>query len=81
MKIKVNADFEFFGIEQRPNRKSGEIYYFICLLQGFDMIKIYANDDVLLLFKDFEKLDKLNCNLEVSINERTYLNILDVKKI
>lgn len=81
MTLNVNGDFEFLGIEKSVNRKTGEMYSFICLLQGFDTIKIFGNTDTLLLFNGFEKLDKINCDLSISIGPKTYINVLEVKSI
>ena len=80
--MKLVGNFEFLGIEEIQGKKDpSKTFYNIALLQGTDPIKVFVNEDDVDKFKGLKKLDTIQCTLDISIGVKTYINILDVKKI
>ncbi len=80
--MKLIGNFEFLGIEEIQGKKDpSKTFYNVALLQEMDSIKVFANEDDVVKFKGLKKLDTVQCALDISIGVKTYINILDVKKI
>jgi len=80
--MKLVGNFEFLGIEEIQGKKDPtKTFYNIALLQGTDSIKVFVNEDDIDKFKGLKKLEAIQCALDISIGVKTYINILDVKRI
>ena len=80
--MKVIGNFEFLGIEEIQGKKDpSKTFYNVVLLQDMDSIKVFANFEDVIKFEGFKKLDKLQCALDIKVGAKTYINIIDVKKI
>ena len=80
--MKLVGNFEFLGIEEIQGKKDpSKTFFNVALLQGTDPIKVFVNEDDVDKFKGLKKLDTVQCALDISIGVKTYVNILDVKKI
>ena len=80
--MKVIGNFEFLGIEAVQGKKDpSKTFYNIALLQDMDSVKVFAVEEDILKFEGIKKLDKVQCLLDITFGVRTYINILDVKKI
>lgn len=81
MNLDLKGSFLFIGIEKNVNRKTGEVYHFIGLLQGLDSVKIFGNEESLKMFENIPELSKVDCDISVSVGEKTYINVKSVKKV
>lgn len=80
--MKLIGNFEFLGIEEIQGKKDpSKTFYNIALLQDMNSIKVFANYEDVIKFDGLKKLDKVQCALDINIGAKTYINIIDVKKI
>ena len=80
--MKVIGNFEYLGKEEIRGRKDPtKTYYNVVLLQDTDPVKVFVTAEDIHLFKDLQKMDSVQCALDINVGVKTYINILDVKKI
>lgn len=81
--MKLSGNFEFVGIETIQGKKDpSKVYHNIALMQGNDVVKVFANDDTVKKFDGIKRMEKISCDLSVSIgSERSYIGIDAVRKI
>ncbi len=81
--MKLNGQFEFIGIETIQGKKdTTKVYHNVALMQGVDVVKVFINDDTLKLFDGIKRMDKVSCDLRISIgSDRSYVNIDKVVKV
>lgn len=80
--MKLTGTFEFIGIENIPGKKDPtKTYHNVALMQGNDVVKVFINDDTVKLFEGVKRMDKISCDLSVSIgSDRSYVGIDTVRK-
>ena len=72
--MKVNAIMKYLGAD-RGTTKEGKPYFYVGLLQGFDSERVYVNEEMYNLTKDFKPFADVNCELNISIGQRTFVNL------
>jgi hypothetical protein len=80
--MKLKGVFEFLGIEDLQGKKDPtKTFHNVSLLQGTDVVKVFLDDNSLQLFTGLKKMEKIDCELNISIGQKTYVNVIDVKKL
>ena len=79
--MKVSAEMKYLGSEEGTNRE-GKPFFVVGLLQGFASERIFINDDDLKKkLKDVKPYSDCICDLNISIGEKTYVNLVDIRPI
>ena len=78
--MKVKGTFEFLGItEFKGHKDPTKSYYNANLLQGTDILKVFLQENQLVLFSGLEKMDKIDVELDIRTGKNTtYINIVSV---
>ncbi|MDF2804971.1 MAG: hypothetical protein K0S61_4876 [Anaerocolumna sp.] len=81
--MKLTGQFEFIGIENITGKKDPtKTFHNVALMQGVDVVKVFINDDTMKQFDGIKKMDKISCDLTISISsDRSYVGIDAVRKI
>lgn len=81
--MKLVGNFEYLGAQKLQGKKDvTKTYYNVMLMQDADVIKIFGNEEIIQLFDGVNKMDKVQCLLDINVGrQRTYINVLQVEKI
>lgn len=81
--MKLTGQFEFIGIDSITGKKDPtKVFHNVALMQGTDVVKVFANDEVIKMFDGIKRMDKVNCDMRISIgSERSYVGIDAVRKV
>jgi len=81
--MKLKGKFEFIGVQDIQGKKDvTKVYHNAVLMQDSDVVKVFINDVTALLFKDFKKMDVVECELDINVGaDKSYVNIVSVKKL
>lgn len=75
--MKVNAKMKYLGYEEGTTR-DGKPYQRCGLLQGFKAETIYLNNDTFAQVKQLKPMTDVDCELDISIGERTFINLVNI---
>ncbi len=71
--------FEFLGVNTFQGKKDPtKTYYSANLLQGSEVTKVFLSDGQEQLFSGLNKMDEIECDLDIKIGQKTYVSILSV---
>lgn len=76
--MKVNAKMKYLGYEEGTTR-DGKKYQRCGLLQGFKAETVYLNDTTFSQVKQLKPMTDVVCELDISIGERTFVNLVSIK--
>ena len=72
--MKVNARMKYLGADKGTS-KDGKPYFYVGLLQGFDSERVYVNEEMYNATKGFNPFADVDCELNISIGQRTFVNL------
>ena len=75
--MKVSAEMMYLGTESGTTR-DGKTYVRAGLLQGLNSEVIYLNEENQKQVASIKPMTPVICTLNISIGERTYVNLLDI---
>lgn len=75
--MKVSAEMMYLGTESGTTR-DGKTYVRAGLLQGLNSEVIYLNEENQKQVAAIKPMTPVICTLNISIGERTYVNLLDI---
>lgn len=82
--MKVKGIFNYLGLETIKGKKDpNKTFYNLSLLQETDVIKVFLDEESVKKITDIKlaQMDKLNCELKISIGQKTFVSLETVQKI
>lgn len=79
--MKVKARMKFLGAERGTAQSTGKPYFFVGLLQDFDSERVYVNEQIYNQVKDFKPFCDVDCNLNIQIGQKTYVNLDSIQLV
>ncbi len=77
MRGKMN--FEYLGMNSFQGRKDPtKTYYSVNLLQGSEVVKVFLGEGQDVLFTRLNKMDEIECELDIRLGEKTYVSVASV---
>jgi hypothetical protein len=80
----VKGNFIYLGLDTIQGKKdTTKTFYNLSLLQDTDVVKVFLDSETVKKIVNIKpnKMDKLNCELKISIGQKTYVSLETVEKI